>query len=56
MRSEHVTTGDEWDLRTRHLYTRYTRSRAVKWIKTRSHRLDRRNIPNIIREQLDGTD
>ena len=42
MRSEHRTTGDEWDLGNRRVYTSFNRAGRAKSIKKVSHRQDRR--------------
>lgn len=42
MRSEHRTTADEFDLAWRKFYCYLQRAGAVKAIKKRSHRYDRR--------------
>lgn len=54
MRSEHRTTGDEFDLspKWRRVLCYLSRPGVAKSIKSRSHRIDRRNIRNVIREQL----
>lgn len=41
MRSEHKTTGDEWDLTVRRFYCYLQRAGVAKSIKKMSHRLDR---------------
>jgi hypothetical protein len=55
MRSEHRTTGDEWDLGPwRRLLCYMQRAGAAKKVKQRSHRLDRRVAKRAaIREQVD---
>jgi len=56
MRSEHRMTGDEQDAFTawRHLYCYLSRAGAVKRVKVRAHRYDRRVAKRAaIREQAD---
>ena len=42
MRSEHRTTGDEWDLQVRKYYSYLSRAGGAKAVKVASHRRDRR--------------
>lgn len=42
MRSEHRTTGDEWDLQARKYYAYLSRAGGAKAVKVASHRRDRR--------------
>lgn len=60
MRSEHKTTGDEWDLKFRQWYCYLSRAGVAKAIKRHSHRLDRqvvkRQIDDGLREWADEED